>query len=114
MPSARSASAAPPAAVVEVRDRLAEVIDRAAIDKERVVLTRDGKPLAALVPIEDMEALEALEDEIDSAEIRARVEEWKHEAATRHASGESGPTAIPLDEVARRHGIALRKPAGKE
>src|SRR5262249_17192187 len=43
-------------------DRLIEAAARAERDKERVVLIRDGKPVAAVVPIEDLEALEA-EDE---------------------------------------------------
>jgi prevent-host-death family protein len=40
-------------------DRLTEAAARAERDKERVVLIRDGKPVAAVVPIEDLEALEA-------------------------------------------------------
>lgn len=94
---------------VEARDRLSEVINRAAFGKERVVLTRRGKPLVALVPIEDVEALEALEDQRDAQEIRDRLSEWKRDATTLRASGEDDNGSIPLDEVARRHGIALRK-----
>ncbi|MGV3723172.1 MAG: type II toxin-antitoxin system prevent-host-death family antitoxin [Actinomycetota bacterium] len=49
---------------------LAELIDRAAVSKERVILTRDGAELAAVVSIEDLRALEAMEareDEIDAS-----------------------------------------------
>lgn len=94
---------------VEARDRLSEVINRAAFGKERVVLTRRGKPLVALVPIEDVEALEALEDQRDAQEVRDRLAEWKQEVTTLRASGEDEGGAIPLEEVARRHGVTLRK-----
>jgi len=36
-----------------------------AYGKDRVVLERRGKPLAALVPVEDLELLEELEDRLD-------------------------------------------------
>jgi hypothetical protein len=43
------------------------------------VLTRGRKPVAAVVPVEDVAALEALEHEHDAAELRARVAEWEAE-----------------------------------
>lgn len=36
---------------VQARDQFSEVLNRAAFGKERVVLTRRGKPLVAIVPI---------------------------------------------------------------
>lgn len=53
---------------VEARKQIGEVINRAAYGKERVILTRRGKPLVAVVPIEDVETLEALEDRLDIEE----------------------------------------------
>ena len=41
----------------EARDQFSDVINRAAYGKERVVLTRRGKALVAVVPIEDVEWL---------------------------------------------------------
>ncbi len=76
-------------------DRFAEILNRAAEDKERVVLTRAGKPVAALVPIEDLEWLESIEDQIDAEEYRAAKEEFER----------SGGKTIPLDEVVRKLGI---------
>ena len=52
------------------RDKFAEVLNRAAYGKERVVLTRRGKPLVAVVPIENVEVLEQLEDQADAEEAR--------------------------------------------
>ncbi len=49
----------------EARQDFSEVINRAAYGKERVVLTRRGKKLVAVIPVEDLEALEQLEDRED-------------------------------------------------
>jgi prevent-host-death family protein len=49
----------------EAREEFSEIVNRAAYGKERVVLTRHGKRLAAVVPVEDLEALEGLEDNLD-------------------------------------------------
>ena len=58
-------------------DRFAEIPTRAADDKERVILTRAGRPVAALIPIEDLEWLEAIEDRIDAEDYRAAREEFE-------------------------------------
>jgi antitoxin (DNA-binding transcriptional repressor) of toxin-antitoxin stability system len=44
-----------------------------AFGRERVVLTRHGKRVAAVVPIEDLELLESLEDMSDLEEVRAAL-----------------------------------------
>jgi len=44
----------------DVRRNLAELVNRVAYGKERVVLTRHGKRLCALVPIEDLSFLDKL------------------------------------------------------
>ena len=53
----------------EARDQLSELVSRAAYGKERIVLTRRGKGVAALVSLEDLLALEQmvrrLEDQAD-------------------------------------------------
>jgi prevent-host-death family protein len=61
----------------QARDNLAELISRAAYGKERIVLTRRGKQLAAVVPIEDLRLLEKLQDEIDLQEARKSLAEAK-------------------------------------
>lgn len=60
---------------VEARNQFAEVINRAAYGKERVVLTRRKKGIAAVVPIEDLQLLEALEDRLDLEAARAALQE---------------------------------------
>lgn len=43
--------------VTEARAQLSELINRVGFGKERIVLTRHGKPLVALVPAEMLEEL---------------------------------------------------------
>jgi prevent-host-death family protein len=45
--------------VTEARAQLSDLINRVGYGKERIVLTRHGKPLVALVPAEELEAVEA-------------------------------------------------------
>ena len=61
----------------DARARFSEVINRAAFGKERLILTRQGKQIVAVVPIEDVKLLEALEDRIDLEEARATLSESK-------------------------------------
>ena len=62
---------------VNARAQFSEIINRAAFGKERVKLTRRGKEIVAVVPIEDVKLLEALEDKIDLEEARAALAESK-------------------------------------
>jgi antitoxin Phd len=62
-------------AVADVRKNFSDAVNRVAYGKERVVLKRRGKGIAALVPIEDLEAIEALEDRIDLALARKALKE---------------------------------------
>ena len=51
--------------ITEIGDNLADAINRVARRGERIVLERRGKGVAALVPIDDLETLERLEDDAD-------------------------------------------------
>ena len=79
----------------DARDRFDELLRRAVKGKDPVLLTRRGRPVAALVPIEDLEFLEAIEDQLDAEEFRRAKEAFER----------SGEPAIPLDEVVRKLGI---------
>jgi prevent-host-death family protein len=57
----------------EAREQFSEIINRAAYGKERVVLSRRGKALVAVVPIEDVRLLEALENRWDLAAAQAAI-----------------------------------------
>jgi len=51
--------------VSEARETFAELVNRAAYGHERVLVARRGRPVAAIVPIEDVEFIERIEDELD-------------------------------------------------
>jgi prevent-host-death family protein len=63
----------------DARENMAEILNRVAYAKDRVRITRRGKEVAAVVPIEDLELIERLEDEIDIREAqRALADVRKH------------------------------------
>jgi len=51
--------------ITEIRDNLSEAISRVAYKGERILVRRSGKDVVAIVPIEDLATLEALEDQRD-------------------------------------------------
>ncbi len=63
----------------EMRENLAEVLNRAAYCQERIIVTRHGKALVAVVPIADLEELERLEDEIDREDIERSLASIREE-----------------------------------
>ena len=67
----------------KAREGFADAINRVAFGKERVVLRRRGKEVAAMVPIDDLRLLEELEDRIDLADARAALSETKKKGASR-------------------------------
>jgi prevent-host-death family protein len=60
---------------VKAREKFLEVLERAANKKERIVITRGKKKLAAIVPMEDMDLLERWEDEIDVRDAKKALRE---------------------------------------
>ncbi len=54
----------------DARQELADLLNRVAYRQERVVLTRYGRPLAAVVPMQDVELLERLEAQADLEAMR--------------------------------------------
>lgn len=59
--------------ISEARGEFSELVNRAAYGHERVLLTRHGKPIAAIISKEDLEYLEALEDRDDLAAMDAAL-----------------------------------------
>lgn len=82
----------------KARNEFSSILRRAARKKERVVLTRRGKKLAALVPIEDLNRLECLsekeEDRLDREALKAARAELK-----------AGARPIPLSVVKKKLGL---------
>jgi PHD/YefM family antitoxin component YafN of YafNO toxin-antitoxin module len=75
--------------------QLAEAIDQVANAGERVILRRQRKPVAAIVSIKDLAALEKLEDEADAKAARKALAEMKRKSQK----------PIPLAEVKTRLGM---------
>jgi len=61
--------------VTEARDQLGELVNRTAYNDERIVLTRHGRAVAALVPIAVLHELEDAEDAADLATARVAATE---------------------------------------
>lgn len=80
-------------AVSEARENLAETLNRVRYGGERVVLHRRGKDVAAIVPVEDLELLEELEDRIDIEKARAALKEAEHNGT------------VPWKEVKKKLGL---------
>jgi prevent-host-death family protein len=65
----------------EVRQQFSELVNRSGYGGERIVLTRRGRDLAALVSMADLELLQKLEDVMDAADVRAALRETQEEGA---------------------------------
>jgi len=59
----------------KAKETFGDTLSRVGYGKERIILTRRGKPLAAIVPLEDLELLNALENTADAEEVQAAREE---------------------------------------
>lgn len=55
------------------REGFADAINRAAFGNERVLLRRRGRAVAAVIPIDDLRLLEALEDRLDLIDARTAL-----------------------------------------
>ena len=68
--------------ITEAREHLSDYADRVASKGERLYVKRNGKPAFAMVSVEDMKLLEAIEDIIDIEEAqealrRNKFTSWK-------------------------------------
>lgn len=63
--------------VSRAREEFPDVVNRAAYGKQRTIVSRRGKDLAAIVPMEDLEALERLTRQRDLADAKAALREAK-------------------------------------
>jgi len=75
----------------DAKGKFAEALRRAAKNKERVVVTRRGKPIAVVMPLRDARLLDDLEDRMDAADLRTALAEWER----------TGKKSKPLGKVLR-------------
>ena len=81
--------------VTKAREEFPEIVNRAAYGKERTIVSRRGKDLAAVIPIEDLRLLERLgQAEMDRLDIED----------ARAALADPGEN-IPLEAVKRDLGL---------
>ena len=66
----------------EAQEKFSELLRRVAAEKERIVLTRAGEELVAVVPIEDLALMEAAEDRADIEDAREALREAREEGTT--------------------------------
>jgi prevent-host-death family protein len=59
----------------DARNDFPNTLNRVAYGKDRLVLHRRGKDVAAIVPVEDLQFLEELEARVDLDEARAALKE---------------------------------------
>ncbi|MBF0508844.1 MAG: type II toxin-antitoxin system Phd/YefM family antitoxin [Deltaproteobacteria bacterium] len=59
----------------EARARFSEICNQAAFGKKRLMVTRRGKEIAAIVPVDDIRLLEAIEDYLDVEDAKKALSE---------------------------------------
>jgi prevent-host-death family protein len=50
---------------VDAKEEFTELVNRVAHNKERIILTRRGKDIAVIIPIEDLQLLQSSQDKQD-------------------------------------------------
>jgi prevent-host-death family protein len=82
--------------VAYAREHFAEYVSKVAYTKDRIVVTKHGKKVAAFVPYEDLEWLEEMENTIDLKEAKKAMAEMKR-------SGKKG--TVPFRQVVKELGL---------
>jgi prevent-host-death family protein len=71
--------------VSKAREEFPEIVNRAAYGKERIIVSRRGKDLAAVIPIDDLRLLERLAreemDRLDLKDARAALKETEEKGS---------------------------------
>ncbi|HET7205616.1 MAG TPA: type II toxin-antitoxin system Phd/YefM family antitoxin [Terriglobales bacterium] len=73
--------------ISDARENLSDIMNRVRYRGERVILRRHNRDVAAVVPIEDLEALQRMEDEADVKDALKALKE---------------PGAIPWERVKKK------------
>ena len=65
--------------LAHIKAHLSEVVDRIELQHDRVILTRNGRPVAVLVSPDDLEALEDTLDLLSDPQALKEIEEAREE-----------------------------------
>ena len=60
------------------RNGFSDIINKVAFGADRVVIARRGKPMVAVIPLEDLRLLELLEDHLDIEAARKALADPKN------------------------------------
>lgn len=60
---------------IDAKEEFSELINRVSHNKERILLTRRGKEIAAIVPLEDFHYLQASQNKLDLDEAVEALQE---------------------------------------
>lgn len=66
---------------IDAKEEFSELINRVHHNKDRIVLTRRGKEVAAIVPIEDLLVLDASQNKSDLQEAVEALKEARHQGS---------------------------------
>jgi prevent-host-death family protein len=83
--------------IADLRARLGDLVSRVSYKHDRIVITKHGKPVAALISASDMEKFEELEDWNDIQAVRDGLEDVKKNGT------------VPLETVVREFGLSKRR-----
>lgn len=64
----------------DAKEEFAELISRVLHNKERIIITRRGKEVAAIVPLDDLHVLQASQDKHDLKEAVEALQEARQQA----------------------------------
>lgn len=82
----------------QARLQFADIVERAQFKKERIIISKRGKEVVAVISVEDLRLLEELEAQEDKEDIEAAE-------AVLLSMKEKGEKFIPLDEVLASLGL---------
>ena len=79
----------------EARRSFSDLLGRARYVHERFHITRKGQPVAAIVPLDDLEAMQALEDAMDVKAARESLRDAEEHRGTTRGARRHYPPGSP-------------------
>ena len=67
---------------VEAREKFSDLVNQVEHEKERIILTRRGAQVAAIVPLEDLQLLERSSDKVDLQEAISALKDAREHGTT--------------------------------